>query len=181
MTIDEFLFNEISKVLPKGGLVLDVGGGNGKYAKLFADKGFEVDILDKEFSGAIMPRMHFIKTDLRHWTASAKEYHLVIVRSVLHYFNQNEAAKLLDQLPTLLADEGFLYVTSLTPADDSRYTHTPEFIRKNLTSLELCFLNEHKQEIEGQEHYFWRTIFQKGKCSFDRNLLQQKINDLTKS
>lgn len=150
MKIDEFLLGEIIKYLPKGSLALDLGGGKGIYAKFCAERGLAVDIVDKELPGVTTPGMHFFEADLRNWVASNKKYHLIIVRSVLHYLNLNEVARLLAQLPAALADNGFLYITSLTPAGDSRFLHNPEFIKAHIAPLKHFFCMNIHNRLKGK-------------------------------
>jgi 2-polyprenyl-3-methyl-5-hydroxy-6-metoxy-1,4-benzoquinol methylase len=112
----QFITDTLSKRLPAGATVLDVGCGNGIISRGIGRSGFTVygiDISEKAIEKArsltTLPNVTFDNISAEQLVADGKRYDAVICSEVLEHLNQPE--KLLHTLYQSLSDNGILIVT----------------------------------------------------------------------
>lgn len=92
------VFAWLSPYLPKGGAVLDLGGGHGRYGRLFADAGFSTTLLDLPEIVAYAKARHggelsYLEGNFHELADLGGPYDLVFLSNIVHgeSFEQNEA------------------------------------------------------------------------------------------
>src|SRR3981081_3317654 len=66
--------------------VLDVACGEGRHARFFRDKGFEVVAVDREENSSLSPGIEFIKADLEDggpWPFAGRKFGAIVVTNYL--------------------------------------------------------------------------------------------------
>lgn len=103
-------FAWLSEGLSKGARVLDLGGGHGRYARAFADAGYEATLLDLPHAIAYAKARH--GDALRYQTANFHEdalggpYDLALLSNIVHSESDDGNAKLFARLFGALAPGG---------------------------------------------------------------------------
>ena len=112
----DFIADALSKTLPAGATVLDVGCGNGIITRSLGRKGFNVlgiDVSQKAIEKARslndLDNVTFEVMSAEQLSASEQKYHAVVCSEVLEHLNEPE--KLLQVLHKSLKDSGILIVT----------------------------------------------------------------------
>jgi 2-polyprenyl-3-methyl-5-hydroxy-6-metoxy-1,4-benzoquinol methylase len=112
----DFIADVLSKSLPTGATVLDVGCGNGIISRSLGRKGFKVlgiDVSEKAIEKAKqlndLSNVNFQVMSAEQLAVSSEKYHAVVCSEVLEHLH--EPQKLLQVLYQSLKNEGVLIVT----------------------------------------------------------------------
>lgn len=112
----DFIADVLSKNLPAGAVVLDVGCGNGIISRSLGRKGFNVlgiDVSEKAIGRARelneTPNVRFEVMSAEKLAVSSEKYHAVVCSEVLEHLSQPE--KLLEVIHRSLKEDGVLIVT----------------------------------------------------------------------
>jgi len=170
--------NEFSKVHGNNNL-LDIGGGSGKFAKLFLENfpNIEVTVLDPSRSLLNRignPKIHKIQGKLPHNIPINSKFDYIHIKEVLHHItgptihdSKNLIKQSLKNIKNLLNDQGFLLIHELF-YDGYLIPELPSYLIFNLLNLQnkLGFNVPIKEFILDLEVFF-----------YTKNELESIIND----
>lgn len=107
--------SKFMKLLPPGGVVLDVGCAGGRDSKIFFQKGFKV--IGVDVSNAFIqeakkhvPKVKFLKKDLRDIAFPNKMFDGIWANAVLLHLKKDELPRVFEKFYRLLKPEGVLHV-----------------------------------------------------------------------
>lgn len=116
------------KRLPAGGRILDLGGGPGTYARLFAAEGYEVTILDQEDVVEMVapelagyPGINMVAGDFNQ-SLPAGPFDLVLMGNVTHIYGPEENRQLLERVTGVLEPGGAIAIIDMLRGRSRRAT-----------------------------------------------------------
>jgi 2-polyprenyl-3-methyl-5-hydroxy-6-metoxy-1,4-benzoquinol methylase len=139
MILDEL--KELTKALPKGTKILDVGCGTGHLTKWLQDEGFDVVGIEPSVEMLKHAKTNFPELDFRYGISSelpieSDSYDLIIAIEVLRYLSHEENAKTYKECLRVLRPEGRIFVTQVNKyCSDFYYIyHNIKHIHSHITS-----------------------------------------------
>lgn len=116
---------ELVELLPKKGKVLDLGCGMGGNSVFLTKKGFDVTCVDKdeeniEYLKKNYPSINAINKDILEFDFPEREYDLVLVINLLHFFNFEDVKLLIDKIIKSLEKDGLLYLQVFSKKDPAK-------------------------------------------------------------
>ena len=106
--------NEVTRYLPPGGKILDVGSGTGNHALFFKQKGFDVlclDISDSMLEKCREKGLDTIKMDIENITLPAKSFDVVWAYTSLLHVPKSNMSNILATLHSLIKDNGLFCIS----------------------------------------------------------------------
>lgn len=112
------VYESLSRGLPRGGRVLDLGGGHGRYGRAFADGGFSVTLFDlphviqyarKRHAGAL----EYIEGDFHEVRSYGGAYDLILLSNIVHSEPPAANAALIARLAEALRPRGVIAVKDM--------------------------------------------------------------------
>jgi SAM-dependent methyltransferase len=127
---------EISRNLPKGACILDLGCGAGGNSLFLAEKGLDVTCVDRfsSFISEIKEKNKNVKAinqDIMDFDFSKNKYSLVLAINILQFFDLGEMKIIVEKILNSLKEDGILYL-EIFSTKDSLYEES----FKNRTFLE---------------------------------------------
>lgn len=118
--------------LRPGDRVLDLGGGNGLFARAIAERCSEVCVVD--FSAPLLnsnlhqhPSIQCIKSDIRNVEFEERRFDRILCYAVLQYLSENDALKLFKNAGCWLAEGGVFYLGDIPDsAQKWKFFNSPE-------------------------------------------------------
>jgi len=112
------VFDWLSTRIPKGGSVLDLGGGHGRYARTFADGGFTTTLYDLPHVVSLARKRHgdvmrYIEGDFHARREFGGPYDLVLLSNIVHGESPSANAALIAALATHLKPGGLLAIKDM--------------------------------------------------------------------
>lgn len=112
------VFQWLSPRLSEGARVLDLGGGHGRYARRFADAGFDATLFDLPVVMPYASELHgehltYIEGDFREANGFGGPYDLILVSNILHGEPPETNRELVRRLSTELAPGGLLVLKDM--------------------------------------------------------------------
>lgn len=101
------------------GKALDVGGGQGRHSLALSALGYDVTMIDTSAEGLHQAAtvaeerslpLHVVQSDLHHFEAD-HEYQVIVAALFFHQIAPRTALQLAKRLGTMLASDGFLYLS----------------------------------------------------------------------
>jgi 2-polyprenyl-3-methyl-5-hydroxy-6-metoxy-1,4-benzoquinol methylase len=111
-------FTWLAPTLPARGRVLDLGGGHGRYARVFADAGHEVTLFDQPMVTAIARKRHgdvlrYIDGDFHTVESFGGPYDLILLANIVHGEGDAQNASLIARAAKSLAPGGRVAVRDM--------------------------------------------------------------------
>ena len=108
-------FEHLAPDLPAGGTVLDLGGGHGRYARAFADAGFEVTLFDQPEVVQLAKKRHgaalrYLEGDFHEVEGFGGPYDLVLLCNIVHGETDEANASLVQRAARSLRPGGRLAI-----------------------------------------------------------------------
>lgn len=154
--------------IPKNSCVLDIGCGPGNVAKLLIESDKNLDVVGVDLSPEMImrakmnvksDRAKFMVVDIKSLVINAGEYDVVIASFCLPHLTDSEAIKLLNDIGTILRENGLLYLSCMggrtagfekTSFSDGDYIYfnyySEHFLRQHLAENGLEIFKFHKQD-----------------------------------
>lgn len=106
---------ELAKLLPENGEVLDLGCGMGANSIFLAERGFEVTCVDKDKDNIDYIKknhstINAVNKDILEFDFPDKEYDLVLAINLLHFFEFEDVKLLINKILKSLKKEGLVYL-----------------------------------------------------------------------
>ncbi len=168
-------------LVPKG-RVLDLGGGNGRNAILFAEKGYDVSLVDcsqaaiekcKEEASLRSISLKFEKTWIQDFVIGTGDYSLIIAALVLQAFKKEEYEKIISSMILGVQPGGYLYVSVLSTADSGYHVRSKTLPETEKRTFFLADRNIHVHYFTTEEllSYFcdWKIIY----CAETRHIRRE--------
>ena len=100
---------ECIKYFPKKGRLLELGAGYGNDGLWFAEQGYDVTQSDiEDFRSDKSKKLPFISSDLNKPLDITKKFDVIYSHLSLHYFSSARSVELIEELHSLLEDDGIL-------------------------------------------------------------------------
>lgn len=115
---------ELVRLLPKKGRVLDLGCGGGGNSIFLANQGFDVTLVDKDKEVITALKENYlninaINTDILSFDFRKEEYDLILALNVLHFFNLKDIELIINNILKSLKKDGLLYLQVFSVKDPS--------------------------------------------------------------
>ena len=112
------VYDCLSRDLPRGGRVLDLGGGHGRYGRAFADAGFSVTLFDLPHVIRISRKRHgdaleYVEGDFHQAESFGGPYDLVLLSNIVHSEPPAANATLIARLTASLRPQGRVAVKDM--------------------------------------------------------------------
>lgn len=170
-----------ARLLPSQAIILDVGCGSGRDAKVFTEKGIKVVGIDFcsnliEIAKATAPLADFHVMDMESLTFPPRSFDGVWSASSLHHLPKKNIPAVLKQIHALLKDGGYFYLSLKKGSgevleEDRRYGAFEKFwaffqeeeLKKVLEEAYFKILDfaEVERQDDYQTHPFFRVFCQK--------------------
>ncbi|GAF80376.1 unnamed protein product, partial [marine sediment metagenome] len=105
-------------ILPKSGILLDIGSGNGRNLILFQEKNFNLIASDLSFSllKSFVPlpaqEVQILNNDMRYLPLKKNIADFVLLIATIHHLSKKkDMQKVLDEITFILKNEGFLILS----------------------------------------------------------------------
>lgn len=102
-----------NETIAEGLKILDVGAGEGNTSRLFSKKNFVVSLEPKQKRIKKISRSNSLHPVMAHSLSlpfKSTTFNLIVLQDVIEHFNINK--KLIDDLTSLLKDDGFIYLST---------------------------------------------------------------------
>lgn len=134
----QLTFDWISPKMPPGGLMLDVGGGHGRYARTFADAGYQATLLDFPHVIDYARKKHqdsirYIPGDFHDVSELGGPYDLIFLSNIVHGEPNDNNARLMTKLAKALVPKGRIVIKDMFVDSHGRDPANAVFF--NLTML----------------------------------------------
>jgi SAM-dependent methyltransferase len=127
------------------GPVLDVACGEGRHARFFRDKGFEVVAVDREENSSLSPGIEFIKADLEDggpWPFAGRKFGAIVVTNYLHRPLFPHLAASLDEGGLLLYETFMLGNERFGRPSNPKFLLRPGELREAFAGLQILDFEE---------------------------------------
>jgi SAM-dependent methyltransferase len=127
------------------GPVLDVACGEGRHARFFRDKGFEVVAVDREENFSLSPGIEFIKADLEDggpWPFAGRKFGAIVVTNYLHRPLFPDLAASLDEGGLLLYETFMLGNERFGRPSNPKFLLRPGELKDAFAGLQLLDFEE---------------------------------------
>src|SRR5215212_3458389 len=163
---DEFIYgryqineelDEMTKQLPAGARILDIGSGTGHLANFLKKKGFTVIGLEPSKKMLAFARQNFPDIEFTEGISSQlpfedNSFHLVISIEVMRYLHPEDIAKTYREVHRVLKKDGYFFVTHVNKlATDFYYFfyHLKGVIKKaEKASYQNCYFTSASREVK---------------------------------
>ena len=148
-------FDWLSPLLPKGGRVLDLGGGHGRYARVFADAGFPTTLFDLPHAVAYAKNRHGAALEYREGDFHGVEdlggpYDLIFMANIVHGESAEDNAKLVARAAQSLRPGGHVALKDMFLDEHGRGPQNAVFF-----GLTMLFYTERGTSPSMRQSHEW--------------------------
>jgi len=165
---------ELAKLLPLNGKVLDLGCGVGGNSIFLTEKGFNVTCIDtdKEVIDAIKknyPKVNAINKNILEFKFLENEYDLILALNVLSFFDAENAELIIRNIAKSLKENGLAYLQVFSTSEpNKKFKHlfTEEelkqaFLENKILELEELIIKDNHPPQGEHEHGIIRVLIRK--------------------
>lgn len=165
---------ELVKLLPEKGRVLDLGCGMGANSGFLANQGFDVIAVDKDKENIEhiknnYPKINAINKDILEFNFSKDKYDLILALNVLSFFDAENAKLIIKNIIGSLKENGLVYLQVFSKKDpNKKYPHLfdkkelKQFFSKNkILELKEFSKKEDHPPTGKHEHWIIRGLIKK--------------------
>ncbi len=114
----ESTFEWLARFLPKNGSVLDIGGGHGRYARAFAERGYKATLFDLPHVVELAKKRHgdalgFLNGNFHEVDDFGGPYDMVLLCNIVHSESTEQNASLVKRASKSLASGGRLVIRDM--------------------------------------------------------------------